>query len=270
MELRAYWEAIRRRLWIIVALVVIAAAFAGYQYYKLSKTPGALKTYQSNVTVRIGLQANPNDKNANATDYLTAAETLADELVNGPTLTSKDFVARVKQQLDQDYTHNGGPQGVYQVDEGAIAGALSSAHTHSLLTITATYQTPEGAKAIATAAGEVITQQGSSFLDYEIRNGSGTSDTNIHPQVEAQLISGASNPATISGPAGNKPLQLVALVLVSLLLGIALAFLMEYLDDRVRSKEELEDLLQLPTIGEIPATSATEKGLNTPRQASAS
>jgi capsular polysaccharide biosynthesis protein len=270
VELRAYWAVIRRRLWIIVALVVIAAAFAGYQYYKLSKTPGALKAYQSNVTVRIGLQADPNDKNANATDYLTTGETLADEIVTGPTLTSKDFVARVKQQLDQDYTHNGNPQGANQIDEGAIAGALTSTHAHSILTITTTYQTPEGAKAIATAVGEVFTQQGSSFLDYEIRNGSSASDTSIHPQVEAQLVSGASDPGLVSGPAGNKPLQLAALVLVSLLLGIALAFLMEYLDDRVRNKEELEDLLQLPIIGEIPAASTTEKGQSKPRQASVS
>ncbi|GHO43132.1 YveK family protein [Ktedonospora formicarum] len=270
MELRAYWATIRRRLWIILFLVVLTAAFAGFQYYKLAKTPGALKTYQSNITMRIGLQADPNNSNANFSDYITASEALADEIVTGPTLNTKEFTARVQAQLQADYTRNGGPQGINDIQAGSLVGSLTAVHARSLLTVTATWPTPEGAKAIATAIGEVFTQQGSTFLDYEIRNGNSVNDTAIHPKASAQVLSNASDPAQVSGPASNRPLLLLALVFVALLIGIALAFLMEYLDDRVRSKEELEDLLQLPIIGEIPRASVAEKGQGKLKQASAS
>lgn len=244
------------------------AAYAGFQYYKLAKTPGALKAYQSNITLRIGLEANSNNNNARYSDYLSASEALADEIVTGPILNTREFTARVQQQLDADYAaHNGG---LNQIDAEALVGTLSAVHARSLLTITATWPTAEGARAIATAVGEVFTQQGSSFLDYEIRDNSSMNDTVIHPKASAQVISSASNPALVNGPNSNKPLLLLALVFVGLLIGIALAFLMEYLDDRVRSREELEDLLQLPTVGEIPRPSALEKGQRKPGQASTS
>jgi len=40
--------------------------------------------------------------------------------------------------------------------------------------------------------------------------------------------------------------------LIGLILGIGLAFLLDYLDPSVRSRDEAEDLLRLPILGEIP------------------
>jgi capsular polysaccharide biosynthesis protein len=40
--------------------------------------------------------------------------------------------------------------------------------------------------------------------------------------------------------------------LIGLIVGIGLAFLLDYLDTSVRSREEAEALLQLPILGEIP------------------
>jgi len=42
------------------------------------------------------------------------------------------------------------------------------------------------------------------------------------------------------------------LSLVVLIIGIALAFLIEYLDDRIYSKEAVIQSLELPVYGEIP------------------
>ena len=41
--------------------------------------------------------------------------------------------------------------------------------------------------------------------------------------------------------------------LIGLLIGIALAFLLDYLDTSVRSRDEAEDLLRLPVLGDDPA-----------------
>jgi capsular polysaccharide biosynthesis protein len=43
--------------------------------------------------------------------------------------------------------------------------------------------------------------------------------------------------------------------LIGLLIGIGLAFLIDYLDPSVRTREEAERLLSLPVVGEIPRPS---------------
>jgi capsular polysaccharide biosynthesis protein len=60
---------------------------------------------------------------------------------------------------------------------------------------------------------------------------------------------------------------LLVLVLVALVIGIALAFLIDYLDDRVRSKEDVEQLLQLPVYGQVPRVPSIGNG--TARRSSA-
>ena len=72
-------------------------------------------------------------------------------------------------------------------------------------------------------------------------------------------MSAASDPATIPGPSANKPTLLLVLVIVALVIGLALAFLIEYLDDRIRNVGEVENLLQLPIYGTIPPAPAPGK-----------
>jgi capsular polysaccharide biosynthesis protein len=54
----------------------------------------------------------------------------------------------------------------------------------------------------------------------------------------------------------NTPLGLASEIglrtVIGLLIGIALAFLLDYLDSSVRSRRDAESLLQLPVLGEIP------------------
>jgi capsular polysaccharide biosynthesis protein len=42
--------------------------------------------------------------------------------------------------------------------------------------------------------------------------------------------------------------------LIGLLVGIGLAFLVDYVDPSLHSRQEAEDLLRLPVLGEIPRT----------------
>ncbi|HEV2582485.1 MAG TPA: hypothetical protein VGT44_16630, partial [Ktedonobacteraceae bacterium] len=44
-----------------------------------------------------------------------------------------------------------------------------------------------------------------------------------------------------------------ALELVALAVGLALVFLLEYLDDRIREKDQAASLLGLPILGSVPA-----------------
>nr|BBH91000.1 hypothetical protein KTC_57510 [Thermosporothrix sp. COM3] len=249
MELRAYGTILMRRLWIILLVVGLAALYAGFQFYHLIQTPGALKAYQSQITVRIGIQASTQQNGASYGDLITAAETFADELAKGPVMTSPVFASQIKQQLEADRQQKavGGPP-----DVGAIARSITVSNFHSVVTVTVNWSTPAGAQAIARAVGEVMQHHIGDYLDYEIRGNNAANAKNKHAQPSAQIVNDATEPVQVEGFAGNKPLLLVALVLVALIIGVALAFLMEYLDDRVRSKEEVERLLQLPVIAELP------------------
>src|SRR5579885_920671 len=241
VELRAYARIVWRYIWLVVVIVGVVAVYSGYQYYKLRKTPGALTAYNSNISIQLGLVAPPNGS-VNPTENVTVSEALADTLVSGQIYEYKSFCSDISQQIGQDmseiqqnYPHD--DLGNWQ-DPGAIAGALSATRTHSVVVFSVNWSTAAGAWAIANAIGEVTSARIGQYLNY--------------PEIAAHIVSATSTPAPIPGSSASKPTLLVLLVLVALALAIALAFLLDYLDDRVRSKEDIKELFHLPIYGEVP------------------
>jgi capsular polysaccharide biosynthesis protein len=130
-----------------------------------------------------------------------------------------------------------------------IGSALSAARTDNLVTITVNWSTAAGAWAITNAIGEVSSSHIGQYLDYAVA----TDSTPSSPTVSAHIVSAASNAVTVSTSSNSSKLALLAaLILIALIVGIALAFLLDYLDDRIRSKEDIRDLFQLPIYGEVP------------------
>ncbi len=262
MELRSYATIIWRRIWVIALVVGVVAIYAGYQYFHLRTTPGALKAYQSSITLHIGLEATAQSTDQLYSDYIATSETLADELVTGGVLTSPEFTTQISRQIQADMGQlhqRFGPNA--DLDDwqnaAAIGSSLTAARFDTLVNINVTWSTPAGAWAIANAIGEVGATQMSTYLDYEVRNTPTFSQPGTHPLASAKVVSAASDPAQVAGPAASRPTLLLVLLLVSLIIGIALAFLIDYLDDRIRSKDEAMQVLQLPIYGEIPRTPPT-------------
>src|SRR5437763_8077607 len=102
MELKAYWTIIWRRIWIVVLIVGVVALYAGYQYYHLRKTPGALTAYKSDVTIQIGLQASPDGTTSSYADNVTVSEAIADAIITSPILSSKKFDSMVSNAVGLD------------------------------------------------------------------------------------------------------------------------------------------------------------------------
>ncbi len=263
VELRAYWSIILRRIWVIALVVIIVALYSGYQYYKIRKTPGALHAYQSSVTLLVGLQS-PTKITSSYSDYIATSDELADEFTTGPTVTSAKFAQQVYNQINVDMPQIEQKFGSHPdlgdlansgVAVGAIKGSLTASRSHSLVTVTASWNTPAGAWAITHAVGAVVVAHINDYgIDYVVpTNTTSTTITGFNrPIVAAEVILSATDPATIAGSQASKPTLLLILVLVALLIGIALAFLIEYLDDRIRKTDDVVQLLQLPIYGEVP------------------
>ncbi len=72
-----------------------------------------------------------------------------------------------------------------------------------------------------------------------------------------QLAQEATAPTSPSSPRASRSTILAALV--GLLIGVGLAFLLERLDRRIRTPEELEDIYNLPMLGMVPDSRALSK-----------
>jgi capsular polysaccharide biosynthesis protein len=258
LELRAYWTIIWRRFWLVVLVVGVVGLYVGYQYYHLRKTPGALTAYRSDITIQIGLVASPNGTDSSA-DNVAVSESLADAMVMGPILTSKEFDMQISRQVGVDTNQNssGADLGDW-TNAGTIGSALTAVRTDNLVTVSVTWSTSDGAKAVATAFGEVSRDSICSYLEYVVSKEASCSAgaNSTQPAVSAQVISNASDPVPAPGLSASKQTLLFILLAVALLVGIAMAFLVDYLDDRIHSRDDAVHLLQLPVYGEVPRAPA--------------
>jgi hypothetical protein len=260
VELRTYWTIIWRRIWVVALVVGIVTLYVGYQYYHLRKTPGALKAYGTNITIQIGLQPTSNG-DQNSANYMTVSEGLADAMVTSPILTSQEFDKDISNQIGQDMSLIQQRYGA-NADLGdwqntvALGQALTAVRVHNLVTVTTTWSTPAGAWAIANAVGEVSAAKIGNYLNYAIKNDATQNSTGIltTPQVSARVITAAPDPISVPGLASNRVLLYLLTLLVALMLGIALTFLLDYLDDRIRSKDEVTQLLGIPIYAVVPQT----------------
>lgn len=258
MELRTYWTIIWRRIWVVALVVGIVTLYIGYQYYHLRKTPGALKTYSSGITIQIGLQPTSHG-DTNSENYVTVSEALADAMVTSPILTSHEFDTDISNQIAQDmsviqqrYGANA-DLGDWQ-NASAIGQALSPSRVQGLVTINTNWNTPAGAWAIANAVGEVSVAKIGTYFNYVIINNATQNSTGnfVPPQVSARVIAAAPASITVAGSSSNKLTSYFLMLLVALALGIALTFLLDYLDDRIRSKDDVTQLLGIPIYAVIP------------------
>lgn len=232
VELRAYAKIIWRYIWLIALLVGVVVLYSGYEYYKLSKIPGALKGYSSSISMQIGLVAT-NNGDPNPADAVTVSEQLADTLVNGPILSSNAFCSDVSRQIGQDTSEiqqrygSNADLGNWQ-DPGSIGSSLSISRVDSLVTINVNWNTAPGAWAIANAIGEVSSSRIGQYLDYVIATNTTNSlptSTSVQPEVSARVISPASTAISVPGTSASKLTLLALLIVIALAIGIALAYL---------------------------------------------
>lgn len=223
MELRGYWRIVRRRLWILIAFTLLT----GLLSFWLS--PEGQATYAASIRMVVSIPPEPKTGNYYSYEMLNtwlSSEYLVDDL--GEVVKSAAFAQDMKDELKDD-----------SLSMAEIAGSRSTQKTHRILTLKVTSPDPERARRIAEAAARVVEKKGGSYIA-QLNYANALIRVIDPPSVARQ------------GSPLRSYLDIGLRTALGFVAGLALVFLLHYLDDRIHEIEEVERLLGLPLLGEIP------------------
>ncbi|MGQ9556268.1 MAG: YveK family protein [Anaerolineae bacterium] len=226
MELREYWRIVRRYAWLIVLVVGVTLALS----LALPFLRPRQQAYAASMRFTVGVVPEQSGGQYYTYDrYYTwlASEYLVDDL--SEVVRSAAFAAAVSEEL--------AGQGI-TVPPGAISGATVPVKQHRIVTLNISGSDPKRLQAIADAAAKVLRERNKEFL--------------------AQLASENASvyvidpPAVYAVPASlRERLDLPLRLILALFAAVALAFLLDYVDDSVRDERDLQ-ALGLPLLSALP------------------
>ncbi len=225
MELREYWDIVRRRWWLPAALTLAAL---------VASTVVALQGAAAYRTeMRLLVSTLPTVERSSELYYdpvyfaNLSAEYLADDL--SVLIPSEAFANDVSKELG------------FGIGPTAISNVTRAKKTHRVIDVTVTTASAEQGKAIGGAMVRV--------LDDPARVGTYLKAMDAYKGQ----VSIVSSPVTHRGAGATGLASEIGLrTLVGLLVGLALAFLLDYLDQSVRGRGEVERDLGLPVLAEVP------------------
>lgn len=225
MELREYWRIIIRYGWLTAALVIAV----GLGSWILR--PQAAPQYTATVRFTIGVNAPPASEVTGYDPILTsfqASEYIRDDFVQ--VIQSDLFVDDVKAQLAKT-----GATGL-AVNKGNLSAAVEK--QRRLMSMTVVWNNPDETQKIAEAAVKNLSDNNAKY--FAQLGAAGASVTVIDKPVVSAVQPGLRERLDI-------PIRMV----IAFFAGIALAFLLDYLDNSVRESRDLE-AIGLRVVGEIP------------------
>lgn len=154
-----------------------------------------------------------------------------------------------------------GQLGQRGLDAGAVMGKLALAHSPDTNTVQIAAQDSDPARAAAivnAVAGAFIERNDADNQElerqYPRRNESGAPIGGSIDRVRLEQLGQASVPAQASAP--RPKLNAAAAAILGVALALVLAFALEYLDDTLRSAEDVRRHLDLPVLAGVPGSGA--------------
>ncbi|NLV74593.1 MAG: hypothetical protein GXY52_07920 [Chloroflexi bacterium] len=230
MLLIAYWRILRRRIWIplLLAVLVLALHLATFR-------PPA-PTYTAAMRFAVGMLPEESYGMFYTYDrYYTwlTSEYLVDDLAE--VVKSNTFASTVSAGAGM------------QVPPGAITAATAAGKLHRILWVNVTWGNRQELEQIAAAVVDTL-QSGSHAFFGQLHN-----ERTIIIVVDQPTISQNNHSQRMW-------LELALKLIVTIITGILLAFLLDYIDTSVRSRHDLE-ALNLPVLAEIPRSNRRSLGL---------
>lgn len=221
LDLRDYFRIVRKRLWLIVSIVIVACAAAGV-YSLYVKDP----VYEA--STKIIVNQTPTQTSINQLDLNQINTNI--QLIN----TYKEII---KTPAILDLVSNQYPDFNLTTEELMKKVNVSSVNNTQVMTLVVRDNSYQRAAEIVNAISQVFKQEIPSLFNVQ----------NVSILNEAKL-----DPPTAPAPVEpNVVLNLAIAFVVSLMIGLGIAFLLEYMDDTIKTEADIEQYLGLPTLAMI-------------------
>jgi uncharacterized protein involved in exopolysaccharide biosynthesis len=230
MQLRHYLSIVRR-FWLLALLPALLAGGLSL-LIGLSRPP----SYQSTARLMVTHAAHTTGASADLPDFNEHAsweitEYILDDL---PLIVSS---ARFAGDVQRDLQAAG-----IELPVGAIQAGLRGEVLHRSLTLSATAATPAQAEAIVGSAVSALQTNGLAYWDRLPVGAGGLQVAVLDPPAPAVQQGGLRDVLVDAGLRGG----------LGLVLGVGLAMLLHYLDDRVRRPEQAEQVMGVRVLAVIP------------------
>jgi capsular polysaccharide biosynthesis protein len=225
ISLRELFETLRKRISLIISITVLAVTLSGTVSYFLLQP-----IYKASTQILVSQAA------AGALASIAGLSFDADakyiETYN-VIMKSPYILDQVINELDLDTTPEKLNGSINVVQEGKS----------QVVTISVEHSEPAKAVLIANEIAKVFQREISALMRID----------NIHILSPAEL---PENPV----PVKPQPLLNMAIALVvGLMTSVGIAFLLEYLDNTIKSEQDVEKLLELPVLGAVTTITSTEE-----------
>ncbi|MFE4121336.1 YveK family protein [Priestia sp. YIM B13486] len=232
ISLRDLFQVLRKRLWLIALIAIIAATISAViSFFVL--TP----VYQTSTQILVN-QAKSEQQLYNAGAVQTNVQLIStyNDIIKSPAILDT-----VIEELKLD--------GSAKSLSGQIQ--VTSAENSQVALITVQDTNAKRATEIANTTASVFQQKVPKIMNMNIDN--------------VSILSKADLAASKS-PVKPQPVLNIAIALVvGLMVGIGLSFLLEYLDNTVKTEQDIENILELPVMGVITNIKDVPKATNVQR-----
>lgn len=233
ISLKELAETLKKRLRLIVLITIAAALISGIiSYFVL--TP----IYQSSTQLLVN-QAKTEQQLYNPAEVQTNLQLISTYNV---IMKSPAILEKVSQNLDLDLT----------TEQLSSKITVSSEQDSQVVNISVQDENPGLAADIANETARVFQKEIANIMNVD----------NVSILAPAEI---GENPS----PVKPQPLLNIAIaIVVGLMAGVGLAFLLEYLDNTIKSEQDIEKLLGLPVLGGVTTISAaaSRSAKKTPEQ----
>ena len=231
MELRRYWAIVWRYRLVVLALPLLVGLVTSALFFV-----GA-PSYTAKMKMQLVLappQATAENDFFRYDTYYTylATEYAVDDLAD--VLNGNAFAAAVAATLR-------GPDFNLDLDDDEVMGTFQANRSHRVIEIEAT--TGDRDRSVAIARAVMLTLQRDPLKYF--------SKGDLAPKQEAAIIP-VDQPLEARGNRVNRALNVIVQTALAGCAGLGLAFLLAYLNDRIRDAAGVEEALGLPVLGQIP------------------
>lgn len=215
IDLREYFSIIKKRFWIVMLTTVILVGISALMNH-LNK----VQLYQAKTTMIVNVEKYENQSMLTS-DQISAGQKLA--VLYGEIIKSRSVLQPVIERLNLD------------ISAQQLAGMISVSQVNDthIMSLSVTDTDPNRAKDIANTIPGVFTEEVKRTIK---ANGVEVLDPSLGGYP---ISSNSSNKVVIAGVLG-------------VMMGLFIIFLIEFLDNKVKTPQDMEKHLNIPVLGVIP------------------